>query len=85
MSLQKKSVFAVQFTASGGPGPQSVSGLHVGDLVLNVYWTANGNPYASTFTDLFEPIITVADKIQQTSGGDLSTDTPLELIVLRNA
>lgn len=56
--------------ATGGAGhAASVPGLKVGDILLAN--TANGNVYLSGW---FEPVVTVADELQQ-AVADLSTVT----------
>ena len=61
-------VVTITFTALAGAGAVSVPGLDVGDIL--VAGAINGTPVWPAFASFFEPVVSVANQLQQL-GGDL--------------
>lgn len=70
------SVKWIMYTVQGrnGPGPISIVGLNVGDVLGVVQYNDHGRVIASH--EPFEPVVTVTDQIQQTALTDLSMTLP---------
>ncbi len=60
------SIVIANFSALPTAGAISIPGLAVGDIVLN--GTVNGLGVWNAFSSLFEPVVSVADQLQQLSG-----------------
>ena len=60
MALNFGATFSASFTGINGAGAISISGLKVGDLVLNVFCPNVGEPSGD-----YETVVTVADELQQ--------------------
>ena len=60
----------VSITAGMAPGPVSVPGLLIGDVMLSLVFSApgtHGGSCSAMSLDLFEAVVTVNDQIQQLS------------------
>jgi hypothetical protein len=71
MSLTTTALLHANFSGKNGSGAISISGLKVGDFVLNVFEVAN----STSQPQLFEAVVSVADQLQQTSGTNQSANT----------
>jgi hypothetical protein len=69
----------VTFTGLSGNGNVTISGLEVGDVVLNVW--LSGNNYASLSNSYFYGWVYTAGELVQTANVDLSGNTYEALLV----
>jgi hypothetical protein len=80
MSASICAILNAQVAGNNGAGAVSISGLNVGDIVVHVVSVSGDGLYDG----LFEPVVSVANELQQTSSENLSAVT-LTVVLIRTS